>query len=51
MNLQFNKFYSPDEGTGTGSSEPADDNLDTLELLNVEDEPEKEESIELGDLD
>jgi len=42
MRLQFNKFYSPDDAPGiTNQGDGAsDDNLETLELLNVEDEPE-----------
>jgi len=43
---------SPEDGVGLGGGDTSsDDNLDTLELLNVEDEPEKEESIELEDDD
>jgi len=53
MNLQFSKFYSPDGGTGTSSPDATGDSsdLDTFELLNVEEEPEKVEPIELGDED
>ena len=46
MNLRFNRFYSPDEGTGT--STPAED-LDTFELLNADDEvpDEKVEPLDI----
>lgn len=43
MNLRFNKFYSPDEGTGTGSSEVQD----TFELLNVDETPAPEPPLEI----
>jgi len=44
MNLQFSKFFSPDDVPGIGTSDPSDD---TLELLNAE-EP-KEEILDLDD--
>ena len=49
MNLQFNKFYAVDGGTGTSSPDATGDStdLDTLELLNTEDEPEVPETLEL----
>jgi hypothetical protein len=50
MNLHFNRFYAAEDSPGMGT--PVDsDPLDTLELLNVEDEPEKEkvEPIEIED--
>lgn len=49
MNLRFNKFYSPDEGAGSGS-EPTTD-LDTFELLNVDEPAEKIEPLPLDPLD
>lgn len=46
MNLRFNKFYFPEEGVGTGGSEPVED---TFELLNTEEEPEKVEPLEISE--
>src|SRR6187399_3217989 len=37
MHLSLIKYYSPVEGGGSGSDTNADDGLETLELLNVED--------------
>lgn len=45
MNLRFNRFYSPEEGVGTGTTE--DESLETFELLNVEDESTPESPLEL----
>jgi hypothetical protein len=50
MNLRFNKFYATEGGgasipDATGTSE----DLDTLELLNVEDDEVKEEPLDLDD--
>jgi len=43
MHPRFNRFYSPDDAPGVGTSNQADgasDETETFELLNVEDEPE-----------
>lgn len=45
MNLRFNRFYSPEEGVGTGTTEG--ETLETFELLNVDDEPTPEPPLEL----
>jgi len=53
MNLRFNKFYSPDGGAGSSTPDATGDStdLDTLELLNVEDEvEEKVEPLPLDEL-
>lgn len=51
MNLLFNNFfrifYSPDDSVGTSTPESTDSDKETFELLNVDDEPEKEESLEV----
>jgi hypothetical protein len=43
MNLRFNRFYAAEGGTGTSVPDATgnDSDLDTLELLNVDDEPEE----------
>lgn len=45
MNLRFNRFYSPEEGVGTGTTEG--ESLETFDLLNVDDTPEPAEPLEL----
>lgn len=45
MNLRFNRFYSPEDGVGTGTTEG--ETLETFELLNVEDVPEEVEPLKL----
>ena len=46
MNLQFNKFFSPDDATGSGTSDSSEE---TFELLNADDP--KEEVLELDEKD
>lgn len=45
MNLRFNKFFSPEEGVGTGTTEG--EALETFELLMQDDEPEPVKPLDL----
>ena len=50
QNLRFNRFYSPDGAVGTGESSTAD--LDTFELLNIDDDDKEEiKPLEIGETD